>query len=90
MLNAEQFTNVTAIFYEHKIPGVNTGGWTTESVELTLPQKVEGTNFIYYTTSYARMFNDAIGAHPFDLVATGPGVSVSNEFIDWNGFTSIM
>ncbi|KAK4079054.1 CAZyme family AA2 [Trichoderma harzianum] len=71
VLNAEQFTNVTAIFYEHKIPGVNTGGWTTDSVELTLSQKVEG-------------------AHPFDLVATGPGVSVSNEFIDWNGFTSIM
>ncbi|KAL7781097.1 heme peroxidase [Trichoderma afarasin] len=90
VLSAERFTNVTAIFYEHKIPGVNTGGWNTESVELTLSQKVEGTNFTYYTTSYARMFNDAIGPHPFDLVATGLGVSISNDFIDWNGFTSIL
>ncbi|KAL7943587.1 heme peroxidase [Trichoderma barbatum] len=85
VFNAEQFTNITAIFYEPKIPGKNIGGWNPKPVELALSQRVEGTNFTYYTTSYTYI-SDGIAAHPFDIRATGSGINIATEFIEWINF----
>jgi hypothetical protein len=46
--------------------------------------KLPGTNYTLYNVSYTR--DRLENTHPFDVVATGPGMTVTNNFNDWFKF----
>ncbi|KAH8883387.1 heme peroxidase [Thozetella sp. PMI_491] len=89
VLDAERFTNVSAIFYTSKNANDKvSGAWDSEVVALTPAQKVNGTNYTYYTLSHTPT-RYVPEPHPFDLIATGPEVTVSKNFIRWTEFSMI-
>jgi hypothetical protein len=88
ILNADQFTNVTATFYTSNLPTNSGQGFIEDDVAMTRLQEVESTDYTYYTLLHDVQGLGAI-FQPFDLKASGPKGTISNTFISWENIPFI-
>ncbi|KAI0023859.1 heme peroxidase [Xylariomycetidae sp. FL0641] len=58
-----------------------------KTIQMTKSQELNNTGYTLYEASYSFLVRDVGPMKMFDLVASGPSGTVSNEFFKWNDFS---
>ncbi|KAH8887236.1 heme peroxidase [Thozetella sp. PMI_491] len=82
VLNDEQFTNVSFIVPEVMDPFAAMRTFAPVIVPMVPSLRLERSNYTLYNGVYTTLKSGV--NHPYDIVATGPGVTVSNKFLQWD------
>ncbi|KAH8894461.1 heme peroxidase, partial [Thozetella sp. PMI_491] len=80
VLNDERFTNVSLIVPEPLRIDAPIKTYVSVITPMLPSGTLAGTNYTFYTGVYR---GPGFSEHPYDVVATGPGISVANKFNPW-------
>ncbi|KAH8885377.1 heme peroxidase [Thozetella sp. PMI_491] len=81
VLNAERFTDVTLVVPEPVQNGAPINTYVTVTTPMTPSKPIFGSNYTLYTAVYN---TPGFQFHPYDIIATGPGISLANKFNAWS------
>ncbi|KAH8894419.1 heme peroxidase [Thozetella sp. PMI_491] len=84
ILSGERFTNVSLLVPEPANPGAPIKTYVSAITPMSPSGTLAGTNYTFYTGVYPA---PGFSRHPYDVVATGPGISVANKFNSWSNIS---
>ncbi len=82
--DAERFQSVVITVPQPNPPNSPVPSFVPATVAMSPASKIPGTGYTLYTGLYSSSLNLNFHAHPYDVVATGHGVTVSNTYNSWS------